>query len=48
MRYLCRDTKQLAKDIEDKINSISLEIDAYLEEANNLKNCGAGYYRDAP
>lgn len=29
MRYLCHDTKQLAKDIGDKINSISLEIDTY-------------------
>lgn len=44
MRYLCHDTKQLAKDIEDKINSISLEVDAFLEDANNLKKCGAEYY----
>lgn len=44
MRYLCNDTKQLAKDVEDKINSISLEIDAFLEDANNLKTCGVGYY----
>lgn len=44
MLYLCHDTKQLAKDVEDKINSISLEIDAYMEEANNFKFCGVGYY----
>ena len=44
MRYLCHDTKQLAKDIEDKINSISLEIDAYMEEANNFRFCGVDYY----
>ena len=44
MQYLCHNTKQLAKDIEDKINSISLEIDAYLEEVNNFKYCGVGYY----
>ena len=44
MRYLCHDTKQLIKDVQDKINSISLEIDAYLEEANNFKFCGVGYY----
>ena len=44
MRYLCHDTKQLAKDVEDKINSISLEIDAYMEEANNFKFCGVDYY----
>lgn len=44
MRYLCHDTKQLAKDVEDKINGISLEIDAYMEEANNFKFCGVDYY----
>lgn len=44
MRYLCHDTKRLAKDVEDKINSISLEIEAYLEEANNFKFCGVDYY----
>lgn len=44
MRYLCHDTKQLVKDVEDKIDSISLEIDASLEDANNLKICGVDYY----
>lgn len=44
MRYLCHDTKQLAKDVEDKITGISLEIDTYMEEANNFKFCGVDYY----
>ena len=44
MQYLCNDTKQLSRNVEDEISSISFDIDIYLEEANNFKVHGVDYY----